>query len=196
MGIEIERKFLVVGHGWRDGAGKGERLVQGYLTQDKGCAVRIRKTANQATLTIKGQRVGLSRLEFEYEIPLKDADQMLRSLRISPTLQKTRYRVDHCGLMWDIDVFSGDAEGLVIAEIELRDARQKLNLPPWVGGEVTYDPRYRNTHLARAGWSAADSIGGQQPAQSWHMGAESPHMILNRSSRGKSDHRGRTRGVF
>lgn len=148
MGTEIERKFLVIGDDWRQKAGPGQPLRQGYLTPQGATSVRIRCAPEEAFLTIKGETHGLARPEFEYEIPVAEAEEMLRTLCIGPPLEKTRYRVEHGGLTWEVDVFSGRHVGLVLAEVELTEAAQHVDLPPWVGAEVTHDPRYRNAALA------------------------------------------------
>lgn len=148
MGTEIERKFLVIADDWREKAGLGQPLRQGYLTPKGTTSVRIRCAAAEAFLTIKGETHGLARPEFEYEIPVAEAEEMLLTLCIGPPLEKTRYRVEHGGLMWDVDVFSGRHAGLVLAEVELIEAAQHVDLPSWVGLEVTNDPRYRNAALA------------------------------------------------
>lgn len=151
MGIEIERKFLVTGDGWRQFAGKGCRLRQGYLGHSNSKAnVRVRCAGDKAFLTIKSQREGLVRSEFEYEIPLAEAEQMLRTLCANAPIEKTRYRIEFRELPWDIDVFSGALEGLVLAEVELEHDDQHVELPDWVGAEVTGDPRYRNAALSEA----------------------------------------------
>lgn len=144
MAVEIERKFLVSGDGWRGGPGR--RLVQGYLSESGAATVRVRIDDGDAFLTIKGDDPGRSRPEFEYAIPLADAQDLLRLCR-RPLIEKTRYEVEHAGLVWEVDVFEGDNAGLVIAEVELDSAGQAVELPPWVGDEVTDDLRYRNSNL-------------------------------------------------
>jgi adenylate cyclase len=146
MGREIERKFLVTSGGWRKGA-KRSHLSQGYLLAEKTKSVRVRLEDGCGTVTIKGPSRGAGRAEFEYAIPAKDARELLRSLCEKPLIEKTRSRVRHCGLIWEVDEFGGDNRGLVVAEVELRRADQKVALPPWVGKEVTSDPRYLNANL-------------------------------------------------
>jgi CYTH domain-containing protein len=146
MGREIERKFLVMGEGWRKGA-KRSRLSQGYLLAEKGKSARVRLEDGRGTLTIKGPTRGAGRAEYEYAIPASDARELLRTLCEKPLIVKTRSRVRFGGLIWEIDEFSGDNEGLVVAEVELRRGNQKVALPPWVGKEVTRDPRYLNANL-------------------------------------------------
>ena len=145
MGLEIERKFLVKGGGWRKSA-KRSRLSQGYLVAEKGKSVRVRLEDGRGTITIKGPARGAARAEYEYAIPAKDAREILRRL-CGPLIEKTRYRVRRGGLVWEIDVFAGANRGLIVAEVELRRASQKVSLPPWAGKEVTGDPRYLNANL-------------------------------------------------
>jgi CYTH domain-containing protein len=146
MGREIERKFLVTGDGWRKGA-KRSRLSQGYLYAGKDKSVRVRLEDESGTVTIKGPTRGAVRAEYEYAIPAKDARELLRSLCQKPLIEKMRSRVRFGGLVWEIDEFAGDNQGLVVAEVELRSAGRKVSLPPWVGKEVTRDPRYLNANL-------------------------------------------------
>jgi adenylate cyclase len=148
MPVEIERKFLVRGDAWR-GAGVGQRIRQGYLSREDGTTVRVRRAGTRACITIKGAADGPARPEYEYEIPCDHAEEMLQGLCHKPLIEKTRYRVDHGGATWQVDEFAGDNDGLVLAEIELRDAAQSFDLPDWVGAEVTDDRRYRNASLAR-----------------------------------------------
>ena len=148
MGREIERKFLVTDDGWRKGA-VGKLYCQGYISRDEQRAVRVRIVEDQGFLTIKGRHNDLTRLEFEYEIPLTDARELLDTLCQPPLIEKTRYRVDYAGNTWEIDVFSGDNAGLIVAEIELSREDQPFELPSWAGREVTGDPRYLNTNLSK-----------------------------------------------
>ena len=144
--MEIERKFLVQDDSWRSGA-QGVLLRQGYLpTQGKG-TVRVRVAGEKAYLTIKGPTKGLVRSEFEYPIPLADATSLLASLCQEPLIEKYRYRIPVGDLVWEVDEFLGANQGLVVAEVELTSPDQPLNLPAWVGQEVSDDPRYRNSNL-------------------------------------------------
>lgn len=145
MAEEIERKFLVDGDEWRT-LGRAEVFRQGYLSTVKERTVRIRAVGDQAWITVKGLTVGASRSEFEYPIPLSDAEQMLE-LCEQPIIEKTRHVVDTGGLRWEIDEFDGANRGLVVAEVELDDPDQPIELPDWVGAEVTDDPRYYNANL-------------------------------------------------
>ena len=144
MPVEIERKFLVNGSGWRQE--NGVRISQGYLNRDKERTVRIRLAGEKAFLTIKGLTVGASRVEFEYEIPATHAKQLLK-LCDSPILQKIRHTAVLNGLIWEVDEFLGENEGLVVAEVELEREDQPLERPGWLGEEVTGDPRYFNSNL-------------------------------------------------
>ncbi len=148
MGVEIERKFLVVSEAWRTGAA-GVAVRQGYLLAAPGTTVRVRLAGAEGYLTIKGQHHGLRRAEFEYAIPAADAQAMLETLCAQPVIEKTRYRVDFAGLVWEVDVFAGANAGLVVAEVELESEAQAVTLPPWVGLEVSSDYRYTNAYLAQ-----------------------------------------------
>ena len=145
MGTEIERKFTVRSMEWRATEG-GERLQQGYLSTDPDRTVRIRLVGERAWLTIKGRSVGSSRPEFEYSLPADDARQLL-NLCQPPLIDKTRHRVRFEGHTWEIDVFHGENEGLVIAEVELEREGEDVRLPAWLGEEVTGNPAYYNSSL-------------------------------------------------
>ena len=148
MGIEIERKFLVLNDEWRREAGRARRICQGFVSRSGGTSVRIRRIDDQAFLTVKGEREGISRPEFEYEIPVADAEAMLRGLCAHPPIEKVRYDVLHAGVLWEVDVFQGVHGGLVLAEVELDHPDQEVALPAWLGPEVTHDVRYRSAALA------------------------------------------------
>jgi len=147
MGKEIERKFLVKGDTWR-GQNEGKRYRQGYLSTVKERTVRVRTVGDKGFLTVKGITVGASRSEYEYEIPVADANEMLDRLCERPLIEKTRYRIPHGGLVWEIDEFEDENSGLVTAEVELKDEQQAVKPPNWVGQEVSGDPRYFNANLA------------------------------------------------
>jgi adenylate cyclase len=134
MATEIERKFLVQGTPWQTGT--GVRYCQGYLNRDKERTVRVRTAGDKAFLTIKGVTRGAARAEFEYSIPLSDAEQLLK-LSDGPVIQKNRYVIQHDGSKWEVDEFLGDNAGLVVAEIELQAANQSFSRPSWLGREVT-----------------------------------------------------------
>jgi CYTH domain-containing protein len=142
---EIERKFLVEGDEWR-ALGSGEVFRQGYLSTVKERTVRIRTVGEGAWITVKGLTVGATRSEFEYPIPLSDAEQMLE-LCEQPIIEKTRHVVEFRGLRWEVDEFHGVNRGLIVAEVELDDPDQTVDLPDWIGAEVTDDPRYYNANL-------------------------------------------------
>ena len=144
MPTEIERKFLVTGTRWRQAA--GVRFSQGYLNRDKERTVRIRLSGGKAHLTIKGISRGAARLEFEYEVPPADAEQLM-NLCEGPIIEKMRYTLEYRGFTWEIDEFLGENAGLVIAEIELQSEGQEFERPPWLGREVTEDPRFYNANL-------------------------------------------------
>lgn len=145
MALEIERKFLVKGKPWLGVA--GQHIQQGYLNRDKQRTVRIRIAGDAAWLTIKGPTQGTVRSEFEYSVPVADAQAML-ALCDGPLIDKTRYRIEHAQQLWEVDVFHGDNDGLVVAEIELAHAEQVVVLPDWAGDEVSHDSRYFNSALA------------------------------------------------
>ena len=148
MGREIERKFLVKGDSWRKGI-HGSLYRQGYLSTLKERTVRVRTFDKKGFLTVKGVTTGISRAEYEYEIPFKDAGEMLDSLSERPLIEKKRYRVKHEGMIWEVDVFLGDNEGLVLAEVELENETQQLSLRRWIGEDVSQDPRYFNANLVK-----------------------------------------------
>ena len=145
MGIEIERKFLVTGQDWRSAS--GVRYTQGYLNRDKLRTVRVRVAGDQGWLTIKGISTGATRVEFEYPIPLAEA-QALLPLCDGPLIDKTRHTQTLSGSVWEVDEFHGDNAGLVVAEIELTHEAQPFERPDWLGEEVTHDARYFNSALA------------------------------------------------
>ena len=147
MATEIERKFLLANDGWK-GLGQGQPYCQGYLCSGAGRTVRVRTAADQGYLTIKGPTLGFSRSEYEYPIPFGEARELLDSLCMKPLIEKIRYRIDFAGFVWEVDEFKGDNNGLVVAEIELEYPEQEFVMPPWIGQEVTDDPRYRNSSLA------------------------------------------------
>jgi len=163
MSIEIERKFLVTGAAWKRGA-QGVRFRQGYLSTDTRRTVRVRTEGPRAVLTIKGPTVGVSRAEFEYEIPVDDANRMLDELCERPLIDKTRYRVEVDGAAWEVDEFHAENEGLVVAEIELTSADQAFVRPPWAGPEVSGDPRYFNANLIKHPYRTWDATGPGAPS--------------------------------
>ncbi len=148
MAQEIERKYLLTGDQWRSLA-EGTHYRQGYLSTVKERTVRVRTIGEKGYLTIKGITVGISRLEFEYEIPTDDANELLDELCERPIIEKHRYKIPYGGLVWEVDEFHGVNEGLVIAEVELESDDQAIDVPAWVGEEVSGDPRYFNAALVR-----------------------------------------------
>lgn len=151
MGTEIERKFRVRDDRWREGV-RGVYYRQGYLQAERERTVRVRLAGNTGWLTIKGETRGVTRSEFEYPIPAEDATALLDGLCDQPQIEKYRYRVEHDGHVWEIDDFLGDNAGLVVAEIELASADERFSRPPWLGEEVSDDPRYFNANLVRHPW--------------------------------------------
>jgi CYTH domain-containing protein len=150
MATEIERKFLIKSDAWRNVvSAPSVHIRQGYLSSVKERTVRVRVADQEAFLTVKGVNVGASRSEYEYAIPLADAEAMLDSLCEPPQIDKTRHRVKHEGIMIEIDEFHGKNAGLILAEVELTDEKQHFAHPDWLGREVTDDPRYFNSNLAQ-----------------------------------------------
>jgi adenylate cyclase len=145
MSLEIERKFLVEGSEWR--TADPQRISQGYLNRDKHRTVRVRTSGVQAFLTTKGVKTGATRSEFEYELPLSDAEALL-SICDGPLVEKLRHKVHHVGHTWEVDEFLGENRGLVVAEVELQSEAEAFAHPPWLAGEVTHDARYFNSALA------------------------------------------------
>ncbi len=146
MATEIERKFLLKNDDWKKLAA-GVVYRQGYLGADEKRTVRVRVIGNKGFMTIKGKSVGISRMEYEYEIPVADADTLLAELCIQPLIEKKRYRIDYKGFIYEVDEFFADNEGLVVAEIELNSENQKFEKPSWLGREVSDDNRYFNASL-------------------------------------------------
>lgn len=149
MAVEIERKFLVTSDDWRSSVTQVEYFRDGLVARFGGGKVRVRQAADRAWVTIKGPRVGIARSEFEYEIPLADADEMLRTLCQGPVIEKARHCVPYGDHIWAVDVHLGALEGLVFAEIELDSETESFQRPAWVGREVTDDPRFRKEALMR-----------------------------------------------
>ncbi|MCP4670676.1 MAG: CYTH domain-containing protein [Desulfobacula sp.] len=148
MGIEIEKKYLLKSDAWRKLA-KGNHYRQGYLNSYKERTVRVRTVNDKGFLTIKGISVGATRLEFEYEIPKAECNIMLEELVEKPFIEKCRYKIDYKGNIWEIDEFFGENQGLIVAEVELESEEQKIEIPEWIGEEVTGDPKYFNSNLIK-----------------------------------------------
>ena len=157
MGIEIERKYLVKA-GFTPPATGGTPMVQGYLSASRELTVRIRKMGEKARLTLKGPTVGLSRKEFEYPVPPADAAELLEMVTHGK-IEKTRYEIEFAEKLWEVDVFHGDNQGLVMAEIELSHEDEPFESPPWLGPEVSRTRGFTNSALATRPfntWSAAE----------------------------------------
>jgi adenylate cyclase len=158
MSLEIERKFLVLSDVWQNSAIRHTKIRQAYLDSNAKVSIRIRiKDESSAILTLKSRSSKLRRREFEYAIPTLDAEELI-SLRRSYIIEKVRHIVPYGNLNWEIDVFTGENQGLVVAEIELPDENHQIELPPWIGPEVTGQDRYYNGTLA------------QHPYRSWPHG--------------------------
>lgn len=159
MGMEIERKFLVRSERFKEEAARAKGIEgdagiyyrQGYIPTANGMTVRIRIAGDRGFITLKDRAIGFSRHEFEYEVPKSEAEQMLELMCIKPQIEKHRYVVPvalaETPLKWEVDVFHGDNDGLIVAEIEVPSEDTKIDLPDWIGEEVTGDRRYNNSHL-------------------------------------------------
>lgn len=148
MADEIERKFLIKSADWRSAVTGNKTIKQGYMAVNDQCAVRIRITDSDAYLTIKSSGLDIARKEYEYTIPIADAEEMMNKFCTGHKIEKVRYYVDYQGSVWEVDVFEGDNQGLVVAEIELSSVKEEVSLPSWAGVEVSADARYRNNNLA------------------------------------------------
>ncbi|MDH5786609.1 MAG: CYTH domain-containing protein [Chromatiales bacterium] len=153
MATEIERKFLIKDDSWRDAADSGTRFRQGYLIGAERASVRVRIEGERANINIKSATLGIHRQEFEYPIPLADAQELLDTLCEQPQIEKTRYHVRYGDHLWEVDLFAGDNAGLVVAEVELADENEPFAMPPWVGEEVSHDTRYYNVCLVKHPYS-------------------------------------------
>ena len=147
MNIEIERKFLLLNNLWKSEA-IGVHYKQAYLNEKGDNTIRVRIEGNQAKLTIKSKATNISRMEFEYDIPMEDAEKLFLIAKTTKK-KKYRYKIEYAGNIWEVDEFLGDNEGLVIAEIELKSENQPFQKPSWIGMEVSGDKRYTNANLAR-----------------------------------------------
>jgi CYTH domain-containing protein len=149
--VEIERKFLVTNDEWRQSAVRSVSIRDGLIAVYRDRKVRVRISGDTASIAIKGPRIGIARSEFEYEVPIADAERMLSTLCQDDTLEKQRFFVEDAGATWSVDVYGGLLQGVIIAEIELTQECQNLVLPRWIGKEVTGDPFYRKINMrARA----------------------------------------------
>jgi adenylate cyclase len=158
MAVELERKFLVKSDAWRGGSVPAD-IRQGYIFANDVKSVRVRTLGDLGFITVKSRRHGAGTNEFEYEIPIQDAGELLELACEQPIIEKRRYTREENGNKWEIDVFSGANSGLVVAEIELEHEGQEIKLPDWVGEEVTNDPKYLNSNLYK------------QPFHSWQTPA-------------------------
>ena len=149
MAKEIERKFTVINDNWREQVKSSARYRQGYMGQADKASIRVRLEDNRALLNIKSATLGVERHEYEYEIPARDANEMLDALCEKPLIEKTRHFVEHQGHTWEVDVFDGDNAGLVVAEIELDSADEPFSVPDWAGEDVSHDHRYYNVCLVK-----------------------------------------------
>ena len=159
MGIEIERKFRVVGEGWRHEARRSVRMAQGYINDmaalregRQNASVRVRIAGDAAFLNLKSRELGSTRQEFDYPIPVADAEALL-ALCVGGRIDKVRHYVEHAGHTWEVDEFAGDNAGLVVAELELGSADEAFDRPSWLGREVTEELRYYNLALAERPYS-------------------------------------------
>ncbi|MDN3586915.1 CYTH domain-containing protein [Pedobacter aquatilis] len=149
MGKEIERKFLIDLTAWTKlEKPAGKHLRQGYILTEPNKTIRIRISNDKAWLTIKGISTGATRLEYEYEIPLEEAKELLDNFS-EAELEKTRYEITYKNKLWEVDVFAGDNNGLIVAEIELRTEDEVFEIPNWVAEEVTHEQKYFNSNLTR-----------------------------------------------
>ena len=153
MALEIERKFLLRTDDWRAAVESRELLRQGYLSSGSQCSIRARIAGEQAWINLKARRSGMTRLEFEYSIPVADANEILDELAQGPILEKYRHRIPAGEYVWEVDEFLGENAGLIVAEIELPNENAQFDRPSWVGEEVTEDERYYNFNLAKNPYS-------------------------------------------
>lgn len=146
MATEIERKYLLKNDSWKQEVSSKNKIIQGYLSSKPERTVRIRITNNRGFVTIKSKNIGSLRKEFEYEIPIEDAEELIL-LCEKPIIQKTRYIVEHSSHIWEIDIFEGENQGLEVAEIELSQENEEFSIPNWIGQEVTNESKYYNSQL-------------------------------------------------
>ncbi|HOB62144.1 MAG TPA: CYTH domain-containing protein [Candidatus Competibacteraceae bacterium] len=149
MATEIEHKFLLQDERWRQQVERSVRMRQGYLLSDSHCSVRVRVADERGFLNIKSGTLGIQRSEYEYPIPLAEAEEILDTLCEKPLLEKTRHYVRFGAHLWEIDEFAGDNAGLIVAEVELSRVDEPFARPDWLGEEVSHDIRYYNSQLAR-----------------------------------------------
>ncbi|MEJ2609141.1 MAG: CYTH domain-containing protein [Candidatus Thiodiazotropha sp.] len=147
MALEIERKYLVINDKWKDSIIREAVIKQGYLATTSKASIRVRLDGNQANINIKSKTVGISRLEYEYPIPVEEAQELLESLVTGAVIDKVRYKIQCGAHIWDLDLFHGANQGLVIAEVELSHEEECFEMPEWAGEEVSSDTRYYNASL-------------------------------------------------
>lgn len=152
MAIEIERKFLLLNSDWRKAVYDQKKIFQGYLSSNPERTVRVRVSDQKGIITIKGKSQGNSRAEYEYNIPLTDADELIK-LCENPIISKTRYLVKIEEKVWEIDEFSGENQGLIVAEVELQSETERITFPSWIGKEVSSEKRFFNASLIKYPYS-------------------------------------------
>lgn len=157
MPQEIEHKFLLKKDLWRGQVQRSARMTQGYLQSSPASSIRVRIVGEQAFLNIKSATLGIARQEYEYPIPLAEAEQILATLCEKPFIDKTRHYVEHAGHTWEIDEFHGDNAGLLVAEIELGAVDEVFERPEWVGDDVSHEPKYYNSCLVKKPFSQWNS---------------------------------------
>ena len=158
MAVEIERKFLLASDSWRAAVTDSVEIVQGYIADSDTSTVRVRVAGENGSLNIKGPTLGITRKEYEYDLPLADAREILAEFCVARVITKTRHHAEHRGRIWEIDEFAGGNAGLIVAEIELSSENEVFDRPGWLGDEVSGDPRYYNVCLVK------------QPYGSWQDG--------------------------
>ena len=149
MGVEIEKKFLLVNDSWRKQVTKSIQFQQGYLIGSDKASVRVRIEGDKSNLNIKGATLGVRRQEFEYSIPMAEARELLATLCAKPLIEKTRHYIESGDHVWEIDEFTGDNDGLIVAEVELQDENEAFEHHDWLGQEVSHDKRYYNSMLIK-----------------------------------------------
>ncbi len=178
---EIERKFLVNGDEWRKDAISHE-FCQGYIYSAEHCFVRVRTEDDYAFLTIKGPKSGIERPEFEYPIPITDAKELLDHLAHQPLIYKIRHKISYPPHVWEVDEFCGENSGLIIAEIELKNEEEYFEKPSWLGQEITFDARYRNSALAErpySQWQNSSSLQSTTNESLINSGKPKQHLDLD-----------------
>lgn len=169
MATEIERKFLVASNVWQERYSRKQRLRDGLVCFSPDRKVRVRvRDGDRATLTIKAKKAGPRDSEFEYEIPVADAEELLAFHCGAHVLEKTRYFVPYAGFVWEVDVYEGILEGVVLAEVEVASEEVHVPLPDWIGAEVTGRPEYKKINMQRARWASATATPrpASQPSES------------------------------